>query len=64
MNKRNWSTEEDEYIKNNFGNKTFSEMAEHIGCAISTIQNRAQTLGFEVEKKKLRRWSDEEIELL
>ena len=64
MNQRIWTREEDEYIKNNFGNKTFSEMAEHIGCAIITVQNRARFLGFEFEKKTARRWSKEEIELL
>ena len=64
MNQRIWTREEDEYIKNNFGNKTFSEMAEHIGCAITTVQNRARFLGFEFEKKTARRWSKEEIELL
>ena len=64
MNQRIWTNEEDEYIKNNFGNKTFSEMAEHIGCAITTVQNRAKFLGFEVEKKTARRWNEEEIELL
>lgn len=64
MNQRTWTFEEDEYIKNNFGNKTFSEMAEHIGCAIITVQNRARVLGFEVKKKTARRWTKEEIELL
>ena len=61
MNQRIWTKEEDEYIKNNFGNKNFSEMAEHIGCAITTVQNRARLLGFEVEKKTERRWKEEEI---
>lgn len=64
MNQRIWTKEEDEYIKNHFGNKTFSEMAEHIGCAITTVQNRARFLGFEIEKKTARRWNEEEIELL
>lgn len=64
MNQKIWAKEEDEYIKNNFGNKTFSEMAKHIGCSITTVQNRARLLGFEVEKKTARRWNEEEIELL
>ena len=64
MNQRIWTTEEDEYIKNNFGNKTFSEMSEHIGCAITTVQNRARSLGLEFEKRTVKRWTDEEIELL
>ena len=64
MIQRIWTKKEDEYIKNNFGNKTFSEMAKHIGCAIKTVQRRAKILGFEVEKKTVRSWSEEEIELL
>ncbi len=64
MNQRIWTKEEDDYIKDNFGNKTFSEMAEHIGCSIITVQKRARFLGFDYEKKTLRRWNEEEIELL
>lgn len=64
MNQRVWTKEDDDYITNNFGIKTFREMAEHIGCAITTVQNRAIFLGFEVEKKTRRRWNEEEIELL
>lgn len=64
MNQRIWTIEEDEYIKNNFENKTFTEMASYIGCAITTVQNRAKKLGFEVEHKTARRWNNEEIELL
>lgn len=64
MGKRVWTIEEDNYIKNNFGNKTFSEMAKHLGCAITTVQNRAEFLGFQIEKKIVKRWTKEEIELL
>lgn len=64
MNQRIWTSEEDEYIKSNFGNKPFSEMAKHLNCAITIVQNRAKTLGFEVEKKTARRWTEEEIKLL
>lgn len=64
MNKRVWLKEEDEYIKNNFQNKTFSEMSKYLGCSIPTLQNRLIVLGFEIEKKKVNRWTDEEIELL
>ena len=64
MNQRKWTSEEDEYIKSNFGNKPSSEMAKHLNCAITTVQNRAKTLGFEVEKKTARRWTEEEIKLL
>ena len=64
MNQRIWTKEEDDYIKDNFGNKTFSEMAEHIGCSIITVQKRARFLGFDYEKNTLRRWNEEEIELL
>lgn len=64
MNKRVWLKEEDEYIKDNFQNKTFSEMSKYLGCSIPTLQNRLIVLGFEIEKKKVNRWTDEEIELL
>lgn len=64
MNQRNWTEAEDEYIKNNIENKTFSEMAKYIGCAINTVQNRAIVLGFDVQKKTRRSWTEEEIELL
>lgn len=64
MNSKIWTREEDEYIKTNFGIKTFSDMAEHIGCAITTVQNRAEFLGFKFERKNIRRWTKEEIELL
>lgn len=64
MNKRVWTIEEDDYIKNNFGNKTFNEMAKYLGCTITTVQNRAKFLGFEIENKTVKRWTEEEIELL
>jgi len=64
MNQKSWTNEEDEYIKNNFGNITLNEMAKKLGCAIVTVQNRARHLGFEFETKSIRRWTKEEIELL
>lgn len=48
---RIWTGEEYEYIKNNFGNKTFSEIAEHIGCSITAVQKRATILDFEFKNK-------------
>lgn len=64
MNQKIWTDEEDNYIKENFGNVTFSEMAKHLCCAINTVQNRAISLGLDVKKKTAKRWTDEEIELL
>ena len=64
MSLRVWTTEEDEYIKKNFGNKSFTEMAKYLGCAIVTLQNRTKKLGLTLEKKTVRRWTEEEIELL
>lgn len=64
MNQRIWTQEEDEYIKNNFGKITFSEMSKKLDCAITTVQNRAIQLGFEIEKRTQKRWTKEEIELL
>lgn len=64
MNGKNWTIEEDEYIKNNFGKITLTEMANHLGCAISTVQRRAEYLGCPVERKTYKRWTEAEIELL
>ena len=64
MNQRQWTDEEDTYIKNNFGIINFSKMANHLGCAITTVERRAIALGLEVDKKTSKRWTEEEIELL
>ena len=64
MNKRVWTSEEDEYIRIHFKKKSFSEMAKYLNCTITTVQNRAKVLGFQIEKKKVKRWTDEEINLL
>lgn len=64
MNKRIWTEEEDNYIKNSFGFVTFKTMSEYLGCSIGTVQRRAEELGFELEKKTVRRWTEEEIGLL
>lgn len=45
MNQRKWTKEEDEYIKDNFGNITFGDMANNLGCCISTVRKRAKKLG-------------------
>ncbi|MBE6152454.1 MAG: hypothetical protein E7165_04000 [Firmicutes bacterium] len=64
MNQRIWTQEQDNYIKENFGKVSFSEMENHMGCAITTIQRRAVFLGLDFETKSLRRWTKEEEELL
>lgn len=64
MNKRMWNEEEDNYIKENFGKLTYKAMAEHIGCAIAQVQNRAEELGFTVTRTKVDRWTKEEEQLL
>lgn len=64
MNKRVWTSEEDEYIRIHFKKKSFSEMAKYLNCTITTVQNRAKVLGFQIENKKVKRWTDEEINLL
>lgn len=64
MNKRIWTEEEDKYIIENFNKSTFSYMAKQLGCAITTVQNRAIELGLFFERKSVRRWTEEEIELL
>lgn len=64
MRVKNWTKEEDEYIKENFGKVTLSNMSKVLKCSISTIQKRAASLGFEVTYKTVRRWTDEEITFL
>ena len=64
MNKREWTSEEDYYIIVNFGKMTFSDMAKHLNCSINTVQKRGLELGFSYDKKSIRRWTEDEIELL
>lgn len=64
MNQRIWTTEEDNYIKENIDKITFSEMANFLNCAISTVQKRAEYLNLKFEKHTIKRWTKEEIELL
>lgn len=64
MNIRNWTNEEDEYIRENFGKLSFAKMSKVLKCSISTVERRAELLGFEVMYKKARRWTDEEIDFL
>lgn len=64
MNKKIWTQEEDQYIKNNFGKITFSEMSKELNCSISTVQNRTKELGLEFAKKTVDRWTPEEEKLL
>ena len=64
MNRRKWTAEEDKYIIDNYGKITFSEMAKYLNCAISTIQNRMVELGLDYDKRTLKRWTEEELELL
>lgn len=64
MNQRIWTFEEDKYIINNFGKVTLTEMAKELNCCITTIQRRASDLGFTIETKSRRRWTEDEVELL
>ena len=64
MNQRMWTNEEDNYIKENIGKISFSEMANFLNCTISTVQRRAEYLNLQFEKRTVKRWKQEEIELL
>lgn len=64
MKQKIWAEDEDNYIRRNFGNITFTEMAETLNCSITTVQRRAELLGIEFEKKTAKRWTEEEIALL
>ena len=61
MNKKQWTTEENQYIIENFGKWTFSDMSKKLGCAITTVEKRAIYLGLNFEKKTAKRWTEEEI---
>lgn len=62
MNKKVWSLEEDEYIKQMCGKTSFSHIASKLKCSVLTVQNRAEELGLEVERRCVRRWSQELLE--
>jgi len=38
VNQRIWTQEQDNYIKENFGKVSFSEMENHMGCAIQQFK--------------------------
>lgn len=64
MNQKIWTDDEDNYIRKNFGNITFTEMAATLNCSIATVQRRTELLGFEFKRNTVKRWTEEEIELL
>ena len=64
MNRRIWTKEEDNYIIENFNRISFSKMADFFNCGILTVQNRAISLGLPVERKTIRRWTEEELNTL
>ena len=64
MNRRIWTKEEDNYIIVNFNKISFSKMADYFNCGITTVKNRAISLGLPVERKTKRRWTEEEINTL
>ena len=64
MNRRIWTKEEDNYIIENFNKISFSKMADYFNCGIVTVQRRAISLGLPVERKTIRRWTEEEIKIL
>lgn len=64
MNRRVWTKEEDNYIIENFNKISFTKMADYFNCGILTVKNRAISLGLPVERKTIRRWTEEEIKIL
>lgn len=62
--RREWTIEEEKYIKENGNILSWSKMAKHLGCSISTVQNKAEKLGIEVNHTKTVRWTKEEVKLL
>ena len=64
MNVRIWTEEEDKYIKENVNVLSYTAISKHLGCSISTVQDRAEKLGIKLERKKVPNWTKEEEELL
>ena len=64
MNLKHWTEEDDNYIKNNYGHISLTEMSNTLNCTIETLKKRAGALGLEVTTKEKRRWTKEEEELL
>lgn len=62
--KRNWTSEEDNYILENQGKLTWKEMSKFLDCAIITVQKRAEVLGVKVVYKEKKDWTEEEVKLL
>lgn len=62
--KRNWNEKEDIFILNNYNKMSLIEMAKLLSCAPETVKKRAEFLGFDEDLKKVKPWSEEELNLL
>ena len=62
--KTNWIEEEDNFILENYNKMTWKEMSKFLGCAIQTVQKRAERLGVEIIYNNRSNWTEEEINLL
>ena len=58
---RNFTQEEDEYIKNHYGSDSGKDIARHLGRSLSGVRKRACKLGL---CRKLKRWTPEEDEII
>lgn len=60
---RKWSEEDDQFIRDNFGEMSYKEMAEHFGVSYTSVQARANKhLG--LKNYEYKKWTDEEIHFL
>lgn len=46
-NRRVWTKEELDYLRENFANTSAIDLADHFGCSNTTVSNKAKELGLE-----------------
>ena len=61
-----WSKSDEQFIKDNFGEMTFVEMAEHFCVSATCVRGKCLQMGFRSERHgpSARVWSDEDLNYL
>lgn len=63
MSRKRWTEEEEEYLRNNYENKTNKELAEKLNRTVGAVQKRAEKLKI-AQKRKKQSWTKGEEEYL
>lgn len=58
-----WTKQEKQYLLNNFSQKTYRDIANHLGRSVSSVLAQSQALDIQ-GKKQDRTWSEQEVETL